>query len=147
MTASQAIEGEHMSNQGKELVRRMYEEVWNRGDLGVVDEICDSDYRGIGPYGNELGPEAVKRGVASRRAAFPDIHVSIEDMLVEGDKVAARLTFAGKHRGPFQGIEATGKRVQWSGIWIYRIADGRFVERWHSYDMLGLLRQIGGVTT
>ena len=89
----------------------------------------------------------MKRGVVSRRAAFPDIHVTIEDMVAKGDEIAARLTFAGTHRGPFQGIEATGKRVQWSGIWIYRIADGRFVERWHSYDMLGLLRQVGGVTT
>ncbi len=87
----------------------------------------------------------MKRGVASRRAAFPDIHVTIEDILAEGDKVAARLAFVGTHQGPFQGIEATGKRVQWSGIWMYRIADGRLVERWHRYDMPGLLRQIGGV--
>ena len=135
-----------MSNQGKALVRRMYEEVWNSGNLDVVEEICASDYRGIGPYGNEFGPEAVKRGVASRRAAFPDLHVTIEELLAEGDKVAARLTFAGTHAGPFQGIEATGKKVRWSGIWIYRIAHGRLVERWHSYDMLGLLQQIGCVT-
>ena len=91
--------------------------------------------------------EAAKRSVASRRAAFADIYVTIEDVLAEGDKVAARLTFAGTRRGPFQGIEATGKRVQRSGIWRYRFADGRFVERRHSYDMLGLPRQIGGVTT
>ena len=120
-----------MSDEGKALVRRMYEEVWNEGRLDVVDDICAPDYRGVGPYGDEHGPDAVKRGVAARRAAFPDIQVTIEDLLVDGDRVAARLTFEGTHQGSFQGIEATGKRVAWSGIWIYRVDAGKFVERWH----------------
>ena len=109
-----------MSDEGKALVRRMYDEVWNEGHLEIVDDICASDYVGVGPYGDERGPDAVKRGVAARRSAFPDISVTIED------------------------IAATGKRVRWSGIWIYRIARGKFVERWHSYDMLGLLQQLKG---
>ena len=92
----------------------MYEEVWNSGNLDVVEEICASDYRGIGPCGNEFGPQAVNRGVASRRAGFPDLHVTIEEMGAEGDKVAARLTFAGTHTGPFQRIEAMGKEVRWT---------------------------------
>ena len=133
-----------MSDEGKALVRRMYEEVWNEGRLDVVDAICASDYVGVGPYGDELGPEAVKRGVAARRSAFPDIRVTIEDMIAEGDRVAARLTFEGTHEGSYQGIAATGKRVRWSGIWMYRVAHGKFVERWHSYDMLGLLQQLKG---
>ncbi len=133
-----------MSDEGKALVRRMYEEVWNEGRLDVVDDICAPDYRGVGPYGDEHGPDAVKRGVAARRAAFPDIQVTIEDLLVDGDRVAARLTFEGTHQGSFQGIEATGKRVAWSGIWIYRVDGGKFVERWHAYDLLGLLEQLRG---
>ena len=133
-----------MSDEVKALVRRMYEEVWNEGRLDVVGDICAPDYHGVGPYGDERGPDAVKRGVAARRAAFPDIRVTIEDMLAEGDKVAARLTFEGTHQGSFQGIAATGKRVTWSGIWIYRVAHRKFVERWHNYDMLGLLQQLRG---
>ncbi len=64
-----------MSDEGKALVRRMYDEVWNEGRLDVVDDICASDYVGVGPYGDERGPDAVKRGVAARRAAFPDVRV------------------------------------------------------------------------
>ena len=127
------------------LVRRMYEEVWNEGKLEVIDEICAPDYIGIGPYGNEHGPESVKRGVANRRKAFPDIHVTIEDMIAAGDKVVARLTFRGTHKGEFQGIQPTNKEVTWSGIWIYRVANGKFVERWHNYDMLGLMQQLGAI--
>ena len=126
----------------KNLVRRMYEEAWNENRLDIIDEICAADYVGVGPYGNEIGPDAVKRGVASRRLSFPDIHVHIEDMIAEGDKVVARLTFRGTHDGVFQGVPPTGKEVSWSGIWIYRVANGQFVERWHNYDMQGLMEQV-----
>ena len=132
-----------MTEDSKSLVSRMYEEVWNKGRLDVIDEICAPDYVGVGPYGNELGPEAVKRGVTSRRAAFPDIRVSIDDVISDGDKVVARLTFRGTHRGTFQGIQPTNREVNWTGIWIYRVASGKFIERWHNYDMLGLMQQLG----
>ncbi len=66
---------------GENLVRRMYEEAWNQGKLEVIDELCAPDYVGVGPYGEEHGPDAVKRGVANRRSAFPDIHVTIEDII------------------------------------------------------------------
>ena len=136
-----------MTDASNNLVRRMYEEAWNEGKLDVIDEICAPDYVGIGPYGNEHGPESVKRGVTNRRTAFPDIHVTIEDVISEGDKVAARLTFRGTHEGEFQGIQPTNKEVTWSGIWIYRVANGKFVERWHNYDMLGLMQQLGAYQT
>ncbi len=134
-----------MTADGKTLVRRMYEEAWNEGRLDVIDEICAPDYVGIGPYGNEVGPEAVKRGVTARRVGFPDIHVKIDDLISEGDKVVAHLTFRGTHDGEFQGVQPTGRPVEWSGIWIYRVADGKFVERWHAWDMYGLMRQIGAL--
>ena len=132
-----------MVEESVNLLRRMYEEGWNQGKLEIIDEICAPDYLGMGPYGDERGPESVKRGVANRRSAFPDIHVTIEDVFAAGDKVVARLTFRGTHKGEFQGVEPTNKEVTWSGIWIYRVANGKFVERWHSYDMLGLLQQVG----
>ena len=101
---------------GEKLVRRMYEEAWNQGKLEVIDELCALDYIGVGPYGGEHGPDAVKRGVANRRSAFPDIHVTIEDIISAEDKVVARLTLRGTHRGEFQGIQPTNKEVEWSGI-------------------------------
>ncbi len=132
-----------MSEANKALVRRMYEEAWNQGRLDVLDEICAPDYYGTGPYGDERGPEGVKRGVANRRKAFPDIRATIEDILAEGDRVACRITFSGTHRGEFRGIAPTGRRVLWTGIWIYRVADGKLVERWHNWDLMGLLKQLG----
>ncbi len=136
-----------MTEQMKNLVRRMYEEVWNDGKLEVIDEICSPGYIGVGPYGEERGPDSVKRGVANRRTAFPDIHVTIEDVISAEDRVLARLTFRGTPKGEFQGIPPTNKVVKWSGIWIYRVANGKFVERWHNYDMLGLMQQLGGIHT
>ncbi len=130
---------------GEKLVRRMYEEAWNQGKLEVIDELCALDYIGFGPYGGEHGPDAVKRGIANRRSAFPDIHVTIEDIISAEDKVVARLTFRGTHRGEFQGIQATNKEVEWSGIWIYRVTNGKFIERWHNYDLLGLMQQLGAI--
>ncbi len=134
-----------MTEEGENLVRRMYEEAWNEGKLEVIDELCAPDYIGVGPYGGEHGPNSVKLGVANRRSAFPDIHVTIEDIISSEDKVVARLTFRGTHKGEFQGIQPTNKEVKWSGIWIYRVANGKFIERWHNYDLLGLMRQLGAI--
>jgi len=134
-----------VTEEWENLVRRMYEEAWNQGKLEVIDELCAPDYIGIGPYGEEHGPDSVKRGVANRRLAFPDIHVTIEDIISAEDKVVARLTFRGTHKGEFQGIQPTNKKVEWSGIWIYRVANGKFVERWHNYDLLGLMQQLDAI--
>lgn len=132
-----------LSEQNKALVRRMFEEVWNERNLDVLDEICAPDYYGVGPYGDERGPDGVKQGVTSRVAAFPDVHATIEDMIAEGDKVVCRVTFCGTHRGEFRGIAPSDKEVTWTGIWIYRVANGKLIERWHNWDLLGLLQQIG----
>ena len=78
-----------MTEESIKLVRRMYDEAWNEGKLDVVDEICAPDYVGEGPYGDEHGPESVKSGILTRRQAFPDIHVTIEDIIASGDKVVA----------------------------------------------------------
>ena len=130
--------------ENKALVRRMYDEAWNNSRLEVLDEICAPDYHGMGPYGDEYGPDGVKRGVASRREAFPDVHATIDMMIAEGDRVACHISFSGTHEGEYQGIAPTGKRVTWSGIWMYRVADGKLAERWHSWDLFGLLQQLRG---
>lgn len=132
-----------MSEASEALVRRMFEEVWNERRLDVADEICAPDYYGYGPYGDEAGPDAVKQGVVNRIKAFPDVHATIEDIFSTGDRVACRVTFHGTHQGEFRGAAATGKQVTWTGIWIYRVASGKLVERWHNWDLLGLLQQTG----
>jgi hypothetical protein len=78
--------------------------------------------------------------------AFPDLHVEVHDVFGEGDRVAARLTVSGTHRGVLMGtIQPTGKHAVWEGIDIFRIRDGHIMERWNSRDLLGLMRQLGVV--
>lgn len=77
------------------------------------------------------------------RAAFPDLHVQIEDQLAEGDRVATRWTGTGTHNGELAGIPATGKQVTLPGMEIVRIADGKLVEGWEGYDSGTLMRQLG----
>jgi steroid delta-isomerase-like uncharacterized protein len=134
-----------MSEQNKTLVRRAVEEVWNRGNYAVVNELVASDIvvHASTPDGEIHGPEGVKQFYATLRRAFPDIHFTIEDQIAEGDRVVTRWTARGTHRGEFNGIPPTGKQGAISGIDIDRIADGKVVECWPNADELDLLQQLG----
>ncbi|SRR5579885_2812279 len=89
------------------------------------------------------GREAYKQVVAMFNSAFPDLQTTVEDLIAEGDMVAARWTWRGTHRGAFQGIPPTGKLVGGPGLSIHRLADGKIVEGWFSFDALGLMQQLG----
>jgi steroid delta-isomerase-like uncharacterized protein len=78
------------------------------------------------------------------RTSFPDLTITIEDLIAEGDKVVTRLTARGTHQGTFRGIAPTGRVVSWTGIRIFRIAEGKIVEHWANWDDLSLLQQLGG---
>lgn len=121
------------------------ETVWNRGDLDAVDEFVAESYVEHDPTVADTlqGPEAYKANVEAFRSAFPDITVTIEDTLVEGDRIALRQRFTGTHRGPFMGLEPTGKRVDVSALLICRIDDGKIAETWVQTDTLDLLAQLG----
>jgi steroid delta-isomerase-like uncharacterized protein len=93
------------------------------------------------------GPAGYLSIVGMMRGGFPDIQWTLEDMVAEGDKVAARFTFRGTHRGPFFGVPPTGKSIVGQSMAIYRLADGQIVEENGLPDMLGILRQIGAVPT
>jgi steroid delta-isomerase-like uncharacterized protein len=136
-----------MSEQNKILERRLIEEVWNRGNFAVVAELVASDYIGHSstPADETHGREGYKQFHATLRKAFPDIHFTIEDQIVEGDKVVTRWTARGTHQGEFQGIPPTGKHGAITGISIDRIANDKVVECWTSTDDLGLLQQLGVV--
>jgi predicted ester cyclase len=89
------------------------------------------------------GPEEMKEYVAMYRSAFPDLTVTLEDQVGEGDKVVSRWTARGTHQGEYMGISPTGKEVEFAGMHIGRIKEGRIAENWEVYDLMGLMRRIG----
>jgi predicted ester cyclase len=136
-----------MSEENKALMRRMYEEIHNKGNMAAVDELVAAnfvDHNAPDP-GLPPGPEGIKQTFTMFHNAFPDFHVTVEDMLAEGDKVVARLTITGTHKGDLIGIAPTGKQVTLGVIDIARIAGGKMVERWGQEDMLGMMQQLGVV--
>ncbi|MGH2523087.1 MAG: ester cyclase [Anaerolineales bacterium] len=133
------------TEKNKALVRRFFEEVFNKGNLAVLDELLPDDYIQHSVFGIPSGREAVKQLFAAMGAAFPDAQYTIEDMVAEGDKVVVRGVVLGTHKGAFQGIPATGKQITMSGIDIFRIVDDKLVEHWDAVDQLGMLQQLGVV--
>ena len=132
------------AEENKAVVRRWTEEGFGRGDLGLADELIAPDFVNHTPApGQPPGREGVKQAVAMLRAAFPDLQVTIEDLIGEGDTVVSRDTIRATHRGVFAGIPPTGRSVTVGRIAIFRLADGRLVEHWNQVDMLGLLQQLG----
>ena len=129
--------------ENKGQLRRLFEEVWNQGSLAVVDELLVADYVLHDPAQQVRGPEGFKAYVSAFRAAFPDMHATIEDQIAEDDMVAMRVTVRATHKGEFQGLPPTGKQVILTGIDIQRIVDGKIAENWVNLDALGLLQQLG----
>ena len=128
--------------ENKALIHREVDDFWNTGNMAVIDEIFGADYVGHGP-GSSGSLEELKQGAAALFAAFDNIHVTIEDLLAVGDKVVKRWTGTCTHTGEYMGIPPTGNQVKLSGIYIFRIADGKVVEQWEYGDVLGLLQQLG----
>ena len=127
------------------LVHRFFEELWNQGNLDAADELLASGHAHHFSDEDIIGPEGLKSLVTWLRTAFPDIHTSIDDVVAEGDKVVVRFTSRGTHQREGMGIPPTGKRVVYTGIDIFRIEDGRIVERWGEVDGLSLGQQLGTV--
>ena len=130
-----------MSEQNKAIMRRIYDEVFNAGNLAVVDEIVATDV--IEHEGDAQGSEGLKQTVTMFRTAFPDLQFSVDDMIAEGDKVASRIMMRGTHKGEFMGIPATGKTVAIEGIDIIRFANGKAVEHWGVFDNAAMMEQLG----
>jgi serine phosphatase RsbU (regulator of sigma subunit) len=129
--------------ENKAIFRRYVEEIPNQGNMKVADEIFDR-YIAHQPDGSTLerGPEDVKRFTGEFHSAFPDLHVSIEDQIAEGDKVVSHFTIRGTHQGEFRGMAPTGKEIALTGVTTFRFSpEGKVVETWDSYDQLSLMRQ------
>lgn len=134
-----------MSEENKAIVRQQEEELFTQGNLDAADEVYAPDYVGHDPSNSEevRGLEAAKRAASDYRQAFPDLRVTVEDLIAEGDRVAARLRFRGTHLGELDGIAPTGRRVDCTGIVISRIEEGKIAEDWANFDDLGMMRQLG----
>jgi steroid delta-isomerase-like uncharacterized protein len=133
------------TEENKALARRVIEQMFNEGNLDMADELLAPGYVDHDPSLPEdvHGPEGFKEYVGMYRAAFPDLHVQIEDQLAEGDRVATRWTGTGTHNGELAGITPTGKQVTVPGMEIVRIANGKLIEGWEGYDSGTLMRQLG----
>jgi steroid delta-isomerase-like uncharacterized protein len=129
-----------------ETVRRFFDSL-NVGDVDAVTRLLAPEYvEHGGPPGLPPGVPGFRAFIAMVTGAFPDLHVEVHDVFGEGDRVAARLTVSGTHRGVLMGtIQPTGKHAVWEGIDVFRIKGGRIIERWNSRDLLGLMRQLGVV--
>ena len=132
-----------MSEQNKELIYRWFEEVWNKGRIAAIDELLTEDCLAHGLGAAPLvGPAGFKPVVQTLRTAFPDIRIVVEDIVAEGDKVAARAVVRGTHQGDYLGIPPTGRQIEVHGISFGRIKDGKISEAWNNYDFQGLKEQI-----
>jgi steroid delta-isomerase-like uncharacterized protein len=135
-----------MVDQNDTLVHRWFEEVWNKGRAEVIDEMfaCDGVAHGlVDQEGKELcGPAGFKPFFESFRNAFPDLQVVVEDTVSEGDKIAARCTVRGTHRGEGVGIAPTDRPVEFTGMTIVRVKDGQIVEAWNNFDFMAMFQQL-----
>ena len=136
-----------MSEENKEKVRRFLQEAFNEGNLGVAHELFASNYVLHDPANPEevRGPEGIKGFVQMYRSAFPDSHITVEDLIAEGDKVVTRFRARGTHQGELFGVAPSGNQVEVTGITISRFEGGKIAEDWTNSDTLGLMQQIGAV--
>ena len=136
-----------MSEGNKNAVRRLFEEVWNKGNLQVTDELFTPNYTHHDASTPDVGrgPESEKKRATLYRTAFPDLHLTIEDVIAEGETVMTRWSCRGTHKGDLSGIAPTGKQFTISGVSIARFANGKMAEGWVNWDALGLMQQLGVV--
>jgi steroid delta-isomerase-like uncharacterized protein len=129
--------------ENKAIFRRIVEEGFNKGNLAIVDELVATNH--VNHTDNVHGPEEYKQFITMYRTAFPDLHMTIEDQIAEGDKVVNRWTSRGTHKGDLMGIPPTGKQTTVTGMYVARIIGGKIVEEWGNLDALGMMQQIGVV--
>jgi steroid delta-isomerase-like uncharacterized protein len=134
-----------MSLDNKTIVHRLYEEVWNKRKLEVMDQLISPSHALQEPMvsGSQVGPELYKRRVVELTTAFPDLSITIEDMISEREKLVVSWIFSGTHKGAFMEIPATGRKICVEGITIHHIRNGKILDSYARWDVLGLMRQVG----
>jgi steroid delta-isomerase-like uncharacterized protein len=138
-----------MSERNKLIVRRLLEEAAGSGDLALVDDLVASDFVGhaSSPDQEGHGIEGYKAFITSLRQAFPDLQITVEDQVAEGDRVVSRWRARGTHQGEYFGVPASGRQGEMTGINIDRVVGGKTVECWGEQDGLGIMQQLGAIPT
>ena len=131
---------EDIGDENKALVRRWIEEGFNRQNLAVVDELIAEQFS---VNGQTIGRDGLRMSMSRYLMGFPDLRVTIDDILAEGSKVGVWYTAEGTHRGEFEGIPATGKRVKWSGFDLLTVEHGKITQARFISDFFGLMTQLG----
>src|SRR6266540_2602474 len=132
----------------KEVLRAYVETIFNQQQVDRAEELVAPDYLDHAALpGQAPGLAGAKQKWAMYLAGLPDLQVTIEELVAEGDKVAVRRSYAGTHRGELLGIPPTGKQVRISGISIFRLAEGKIAEHWEQLDRLALMQQLGALPT
>jgi steroid delta-isomerase-like uncharacterized protein len=136
-----------MSENNKAIVRRVFEELWNKGNLSLADQLFTPNYTDHDSSTPDFGhgPESEKKRVTLYRTAFPDLRLTIEDIIAEGETVMARWSCRGTHNGDLSGIAATGKQFTISGMTVAHLVNGKIAEDYVNWDALGLMQQLGVV--
>jgi predicted ester cyclase len=136
------------TERNKSVIRRFVEEVQNKKNWAVYDELNDPEFvNHSAPPGIPADREGGKAYLGAFLNAFPDCHFTVDDMIAEGDQVVTKKTFTGTHEAEFAGIPPTGKRVTLQFVDIMRVRHGRIVEHWLSMDQLSFMQQLGVIPT
>ncbi|HYL82978.1 MAG TPA: ester cyclase [Candidatus Angelobacter sp.] len=136
-----------MSVDNKAIVRRLYEEAWNKRKLEVLDLLLSPSHALHGPNftGRTIGPDAYKRTITHYTTGYPDLRFTVEEMIAEGDKVVCYWTMSGTHNGEFMAIPPTHKKMSVDGITIHDIAEGKIMDSYVSLDLWSMMQQLGVV--
>lgn len=129
-----------------EFIHRWFQEVWNNRNEAAIEELFAADGigYGLGPD-NIVGPEAFKIFHRAFVSAYPDLKVTVEDTVVEGDKIATRCSVTGSHTGEGIGLTPTNQPVEFTGMVIVRVVDGKIVEAWNEFDFMKMYTQVGAL--
>ena len=131
------------TEENKSIVRRFFEVGPSKGDLNEANELLAPNFTLHGPLPCSPGVQGINEVIIACRTAFHDLNVTVEDMVAEGDKIAARFTAHGIHKGAFMGLPPTDKPISMTGIEIFRIEDGKISEIWGEANLFGLIQQLG----
>jgi steroid delta-isomerase-like uncharacterized protein len=129
----------------EQIVHRFMDEVVNKGNYNVIDELVAEDLRDHTPFGKTRGSDAMRETTLLIHTAFPDFSVTPHEVVTDGDTAAVRMTQRGTHEGEFMGFEPTGRTFETEAMAFVHVADGQITERWVQPDMLGLMQQLGVV--
>ena len=138
------------TDDNKAVVRRWFDEVLSQGDMGALDSICAECHpqfaviRGVIEPA-PLGMSGLKSLITSLRTAFPDLQATVEEQIAEGDKVVSRVTMRGTQRGEFNGMPATGKSFNISGVSIWEVRGNLLIQEWVHWDAMGMMQQLGAI--